>query len=304
MREEEKNLSKNSWKRVFRKKWFFPSVYLIAAALLLTAVVWYQNSQNEDEAKQNETTDSLLDSMYDEEAAPVMDQQENIHMPVAGDEATIVTKFYDFEASAEEQEQALVLYNNRYYQSKGVDIARQDGEEFDVTASLSGTVTEVLEDSLLGQVVEVTHQDGVTTKYMSLSKVAVEVGAQIKQDDVIGTAGRNLFGQANGVHVHFELRKDDQPVDPETFFNQPFDALRDTDQSKEEGDKREEGEEPKEEAPTSEQPAEGEEGNESEEPTSDDAEEGTDKEQTDENETPDGSESTEDTESSISMANA
>src|SRR5690625_6680594 len=44
---EENNAPKNKWSDIFRKKWFFPAVYLTIAALLLSVVVWYQNMDNQ-----------------------------------------------------------------------------------------------------------------------------------------------------------------------------------------------------------------------------------------------------------------
>lgn len=61
------------------------------------------------------------------------------------------------DAAEEDQLDALIFYNNQYYQSKGVDITSSDGESFEVIASLTGKVTSVKEDDLLGKVVEMEH---------------------------------------------------------------------------------------------------------------------------------------------------
>ncbi|GAB3045056.1 peptidoglycan DD-metalloendopeptidase family protein [Virgibacillus ainsalahensis] len=231
MNEENKGASKNKWSRIFRKKWFFPAVYLTIAALLLSAVVWYQNVDNQipdamDDQEQEETSDDFSPTPVEEDAEPVADQQENIEMPVANqDQAEIVTKFYDYSAEQEDQENALVLYNNRFYQSTGVDITSADGETFDVQAALSGTVTEVKEDPLLGNVVSLSHENEVMTYYASLDEVGVTAGDEVSQGDQLGTAGQNLFGQDNGNHVHFQLRKNGNEVDPESYFNQPVSSL-------------------------------------------------------------------------------
>ncbi|TFJ92240.1 M23 family metallopeptidase [Lentibacillus salicampi] len=226
MNEENNGTPKNKWSRIFRKKWFFPAVYLTLAALLLSLVVWYQNVGNQIDESQKEGTEDYPPVEHDEDAQPVMDQQEVIQMPVENmDQAEIVTKYYDYNADQEEQENAIVVFNDRYYQSTGIDIASAEGETFDVLASLSGTVTEVKEDPMLGNVVTVTHENDVTTHYASLGDVQVSADDQIKQGDTIGTAGNNLFGKDNGKHLHFEIRKDGQDVNPENFFNQPMSAI-------------------------------------------------------------------------------
>ncbi|MDY0409474.1 hypothetical protein [Paracerasibacillus soli] len=47
MKEENKGTPQNKWSRIYRKRWFFPAVYLVVAALLLTAVIWFQNVGNQ-----------------------------------------------------------------------------------------------------------------------------------------------------------------------------------------------------------------------------------------------------------------
>lgn len=250
MKEENKGASKNTWRRIIQKKWFFPSLYLMIAALLLTGVVWFQNTNQTPDAQDEENLEATNDltSPYDEDAQSVMEQQEVIKMPVADEEeAEIVTKFYDYNADQEDQESALILYNNRYYQSTGLGIAHPEGESFDVIASLSGTVSEVKEDPLLGNVIVLDHADDVVTYYASLGEMDVQAGDDIEQGDVIGTAGKNLYGQDNGTHVHFELRKDGQEVNPETYFDQPVASLDDISEDVMEETETDEGEEPVEE---------------------------------------------------------
>ncbi|MFD1852157.1 M23 family metallopeptidase [Oceanobacillus bengalensis] len=231
MNEENKGTPKNKWSRIFRKKWFFPALYLSIAALLLAGVVWYQNLDNQAQDATEQTEDEQLAEDYvptpnDEDAEPVLEQQETIQLPVTDlDQSEIVTKFYDYNASQEDQEAALVFYNNRYYQSTGVDIASANDETFDVVASLSGTVQEVKEDPLLGNVVTLTHPNEVMTHYASLGEVTVTAGDDVKQGDKLGTAGKNIFGKDNGTHVHFEIRKDGKEVNPESYFNQPVSNL-------------------------------------------------------------------------------
>ncbi|MFP7492573.1 peptidoglycan DD-metalloendopeptidase family protein [Terribacillus saccharophilus] len=225
---EKNSVSKSKWKRLFRKKWFFPALYLGISALLLTAVLWYQSGTSEPE--QAEEDKSIFDSFDlggDEEATPVAEQDEVVKAPVAEDaEATVVTKFYDHKADSESQENALVLYDNKYYQSTGVDYAAADGGSFDVLAALSGTVTEVKDDALHGNVVQMEHSNGVATYYASLEDVKVEVGQEVKQGDVLATAGQSLFAKDKETHLHFEVRNGDTAVNPESFFNQPVSKLQ------------------------------------------------------------------------------
>ena len=44
MREEEKNQSSQGVKRLLKKRWAYPAIYIASAALILTVVLWFQNS--------------------------------------------------------------------------------------------------------------------------------------------------------------------------------------------------------------------------------------------------------------------
>ncbi|API91804.1 MULTISPECIES: M23 family metallopeptidase [unclassified Virgibacillus] len=284
MKEENKGTSKNKWSRIFRKKWFFPAVYLTIAAVLLSVVVWYQNIDNQVPDAQEET-DEFIPAEHGERAEPVLEQQETIQMPVTNpEEAEIVTKFYDYNAEQEEQEQALVLYNNKYYESDGVNIASASGESFDVVAALSGEVTEVKEDPLLGNVVVLAHEDDVTTYYASLEEVNVKPGSEVKQGDTLGIAGKSVFAKDSGTHVYFELRKNDNEVNPEAYFNQPVSSLsKVTEEKSEDVDAQKEAEQSENDE------AEGEQGDEPSSEEAEDANEKSDKE-SDEVDNPDATE--------------
>src|SRR5699024_10996851 len=71
----------------------------------------------------------------------------------------------------------------------------------------------------------IAHGDETMTYYASLGEIIVTEGEQIEQGDVIGSAGQNLFGQDNGIHVHCEVVKDGKKFNPETLFNKPVSMI-------------------------------------------------------------------------------
>lgn len=134
-------------------------------------------------------------------------------------------KFYEADADQKEKEAALVNYNNTYTLSKGIDLADKDGKVFDVTAALSGTVVQAKKDPVLGHVVEIEHEDGLSTVYQSLSHVSVKEGDEVKQNDVIGASGKNLYGAESGNHVHFEIRMEGLALNPLSFIDKPVSTI-------------------------------------------------------------------------------
>lgn len=64
--------------------------------------------------------------------------------------------------------------------------------------------------------VEVDHGKGITTRYGHLSQILVKEGDKVALGEVIGKAGST--GRSTGPHVHYEVRLNDEPVDPTRFL--------------------------------------------------------------------------------------
>jgi stage II sporulation protein Q len=237
MREEEKQKSvhplRSKWYK--KKRWVYPAVYLGFAAIVLAAVLWYQSGIDTNVEGEPESSGHPISENPDQDSVPVTETKEVFEAPVADDVVVNVkAKFYDNEASAEDQQAALVSYNNTYWQNTGIDYVTESGDSFDVTASLSGNILKAEKDALLGYVVTIEHANGVVTHYSSLNDVQVEEGATVQQGEVLGSAGMNVFNKDAGVHAHFEIRKDGKPVNPEDFFGELVTAIPDQTNSNEE----------------------------------------------------------------------
>ena len=115
------------------------------------------------------------------------------------------------------------VYNEtlgEYAAHAGMDILTDEGEP--VRACGDGTVTRVWEDALMGYCIEVTHRGGYVSAYASLySPGVVEEGTAVSRGQVIGTAGTSACTEcAAGPHVHVELRRLSQKLDPAEFFEE------------------------------------------------------------------------------------
>ncbi|WP_062052591.1 M23 family metallopeptidase [Bacillus sp. JCM 19034] len=244
MREDKNQSSKNEEAKIniqnfLRKRWVLPAIYLVAAALVISAVLMMQSGDDTAAPETGmDSEDIVQDHPYGEEALPVTSMSERVKMPFENEhDMNIVGYFYDVHATAEEQQEALVYYNNEYYPNKGMDFAHVDGESFDVVAALTGTVVRAEKDELLGYIVEISHEDDVVTHYHSLDSIEVEQGDTIQQGDVLGEAGRNLYNKDAGIHVHFEIRQNEVAINPNDVFDQPIDAIEDI--AKEQEDEQE-----------------------------------------------------------------
>lgn len=67
-----------------------------------------------------------------------------------------------------------------------------------------------------GNHIEITHGFGYLTLYAHLSKYNVRPGQRVKRGDVIGFVGST--GRSQAAHLHYEVHKDGQPVNPINFY--------------------------------------------------------------------------------------
>jgi murein DD-endopeptidase MepM/ murein hydrolase activator NlpD len=96
----------------------------------------------------------------------------------------------------------------------GMDI---DGERGDgVIAPAAGTVTKAGWQGGYGNMIEIDHGNGLTTRYGHLSKVEVAVGDPVQRGQLIGAVGST--GRSTGPHLHYELRLNDRAINPRRFL--------------------------------------------------------------------------------------
>ena len=92
----------------------------------------------------------------------------------------------------------------------GVDIAGNTGDT--VKATEEGEVTSVSYDNYSGNLVVITHSDGYSSLYAHLYDSSVRVGDKVEKGEKIARMGST--GLSTGPHLHFEIRKDNEPQDP------------------------------------------------------------------------------------------
>jgi murein DD-endopeptidase MepM/ murein hydrolase activator NlpD len=97
----------------------------------------------------------------------------------------------------------------------GIDFAAPQGTT--VLSAGAGTVSFVGQISGYGNVVEVTHPGGLITRYGHLSAFLVKQGDAVSTGSPIARVGST--GRSTGPHLHFEVRRADNAVDPARYLN-------------------------------------------------------------------------------------
>ena len=164
--------------------------------------------------------DYIFDSYY-----PVVNQDEKIIRPYSVDGVSISKNFYDVEATEEEQKNSIIYHEGIYMQNSGIDYKAD--EQFDVVASLSGTVTNVTDDTLLGKTIEIRNSTELILLYQSLGEVAVKKGDTVTQGQIIGKSGSCTLNSEVKNGLHFEMYKNGSVINPEKFYDKSVKDLAD-----------------------------------------------------------------------------
>ncbi|WP_438862314.1 M23 family metallopeptidase [Neptunicella sp.] len=98
---------------------------------------------------------------------------------------------------------------------KGLDFAGKEGEP--VIATGAGLVTWAGERYGYGNLIEVDHGDGLSTRYGHNKKIKVKVGDVVTKGQTIALMGNT--GRSTGAHVHYEVLRNGRQLDPLAFVS-------------------------------------------------------------------------------------
>jgi murein DD-endopeptidase MepM/ murein hydrolase activator NlpD len=96
----------------------------------------------------------------------------------------------------------------------GIDLAEAYGAE--IRAAAAGRVVHAGLAGGYGIMVEINHGNGLATRYAHMSEALVEEGEEVDKGAVLGRLGST--GRSTGPHLHYEVRVDGEPVDPERYL--------------------------------------------------------------------------------------
>ncbi len=98
---------------------------------------------------------------------------------------------------------------------EGMDFAGKQGA--DVISTGSGVVVWASKRYGYGQMIEINHGDGYSTRYAHCQEILVNVGEVVDKGQVIAKMGSQ--GRSTGPHVHYEVLRNGKPVDPKRYVN-------------------------------------------------------------------------------------
>ena len=208
--------------RLKLKRWATATIYLSLILIVFVSMVFISNKLD------NYYGDSLnlsyiLKDFIDNDIQVANIKTESIIKPFDKENITTDIDFYDKDADEESQQKSLILYENTYMPNTGILYTSE--EQFDVLSTLDGKITKISKDELLGNVVEITHSNTLTTTYYSIDNVKVKENQTIKQGEVIGTSGKNNISSTSDNMMLFEVSLNGNNIDPENYYQMKLEDL-------------------------------------------------------------------------------
>lgn len=208
--------------RLKLKRWATATIYLSLILIVFVSMVFISNKLD------NYYGDSLnlsyiLKDFIDNDTPVAKIKTESIIKPFDKENITTDIDFYDKDADEESQQKSLILYENTYMPNTGILYTSE--EQFDVLSTLDGKITKISKDELLGNVVEISHSNTLTTTYYSIDNVKVKENQTIKQGEVIGTSGKNNISSTSDNMMLFEVSLNGNNIDPENYYQMKLEDL-------------------------------------------------------------------------------
>lgn len=195
-----------------RKSLLIPTLYLIAIFSITAGL--YFTKKAYDSAMEEEHFDNIsyVSNTILGRTIPIINVPDTITNPYADSEMEIARYYYNATDDDEKKAKSIVYYNGTYMPNTGIDYVKK--EVFDVSSVYDGTVIEVEDTEMLGKTVKIRHNGEVISVYQGINDVVVTKGDMVFQGQKIGTSGTSKINEILGNHLHFEIYKNGEAIDP------------------------------------------------------------------------------------------
>ena len=210
------------------KGYVLPAIYFVVLGVMIVSITFLSQSLLEKQ-KMNDEDYNYSKSVFEEsENDPTNTEVDTtteikIVRPYTSDKVTVTKEFYNKDESVENQEKALIFYENTYMPNTG--ILYGSDEKFDVIAILNGTVKEIKEDEILGQMITIECDNKITAVYYTLGEIKVNKGDQITQNQVIATSGTSNIDSSKAESLLFETYIDGVLTNPNNLFDKSISEI-------------------------------------------------------------------------------
>ena len=203
------------------KNWVIPALGLFVVVgsffcfYLINNLINYSVAPNDD----THVTNTLIDNTapVNETVEETDSENKTVIKPYTSENVSISKYFYNTNDDESRQQTSLIKYQNIYMPNTG--ILYSSDETFDIVAILNGKVTNIKEDDILGNIIEIEHDNNIVSIYQSVKDIKVSIGDNVNQGDVIATSGSNKLEGEKENCLHFEVYKEGNLINPEEYLN-------------------------------------------------------------------------------------
>lgn len=210
------------------KGYVLPAIYFVVLVVMVVSITFLSQSLLEKQKMNDEDynySKSVFEESENDSTNTEVDTTTEIKIvrPYTSDKVAVTKEFYNKDESVENQEKALIFYENTYMPNTG--ILYGSDEKFDVIAILNGTVKEIKEDEILGQMITIECDNKITAVYYTLGEIKVNEGDQITQNQVIATSGTSNIDSSKAESLLFETYIDGVLTNPNNLFDKSISEI-------------------------------------------------------------------------------
>ncbi len=210
------------------KGYVLPTVYLLIIGLMAVGVTFLSKNLLDKKVETDENYNYSMSVFDENEQTPTTTNEqpvsEKVSMPYTSANVTVAKSFYNKDESNENQESALIYYENTYMPNTGV--LYESDEIFDVVSPMDGTVKDIKTDEILGTVLTIEHNSKVTTVYYALGETKVNVGDTVTKNQLIATSGTSKLETDKEQTLLFEVYIGGVLTNPTEFYEKTLDELK------------------------------------------------------------------------------
>ena len=201
-----------------------PMIYTLAIITFIISIYLIEKVVNnrmfKDIDEQTQYVDEEIVNIN--EYIPVVNIDTSILKPFLGENIVVNKKFYDHN-STDSQEDAIIYYEGTYMQNTGIDYNSENS--FDIVSILDGTVINVENNEILGNTIEIRHDNDLISLYQCVDDLQVKLDDIVLRGQKIATSGTcNLYNKGN--NIHFELYHNGLIVNPIEYYDKDVNDIQ------------------------------------------------------------------------------
>ena len=202
------------------RRYVLPSIYLITIMVIALGVGFLINKYNTNYSDYTFATKTVKDNTL-----PVISTEgpREVSKPFK-DESVVVSKsYYDLRDDEVTQQNSLIFYQDTYMENTG--ILYTSDKPFEVNTVLEGTVRDIKQDELLGNVITIDHSENLMTVYYSVDNIEVKKDERLTQGQVIAKSGSNKLENEKENCLLFEVYYKGNLIDPDDLYTMDINEL-------------------------------------------------------------------------------